>query len=169
VTASQAAAGDTEPPAAAAPPEPDPPPGKATAWAAAHSLDRLYAGDVAVLAGRPGHPLKLATVARYKAVAAANRRAGAPGLRDLPEPDGEDPAPGGGIPLAWWWPATLDPWMNVRQAGPGRPPRGGGPPATRTHPDDRARPGPKPRPAQPPVTGENPHDPNPDPGPDPAA
>jgi hypothetical protein len=140
----------------------------AAAYAAEHGIDRLYAADLAALAGPPGRPLTPGTMARYKAVAAANRAAGRPGPRDLPEPDGHDPVPAGGVPLAWWRPATADAWLAARQRGAGRPPAVGGHPAVRTPPEERATPGPKPgtpglSPGRPrhqpdPVTEENPVD-----------
>jgi hypothetical protein len=134
------------------PAEPPARPGPAARYAAEHGVERLYDVDLARLAGRPGHPLKPNTIARYKALARAARAAGQAGPRDYPAPDGPPmAAPGGGVPLDWYWPATADAWLAVRQQGAGRPPRDGGRPAIRTDLADRAKPGPGPatRPARP--------------------
>jgi hypothetical protein len=97
----------------------------------------LWAEDVAARAG-----VNPKTINRYNSVAAANRDRGAAAPRDLPCPDGWEPNPRGGPPHPWWYPATIEAWLRLRQIS-GRPPAGGGKPKPRKK--IRGKPGPKPR------------------------
>jgi hypothetical protein len=94
--------------------------------------DKLYFADVARLAG-----VAEVSIARYHTVSQASRNRAAagqpgrpPGPRDMPPPDGLDYPPGrtSGSRSPWWSPATIAPWLAVRQ-GPGHPRADGAKPA----------------------------------------
>jgi predicted DNA-binding transcriptional regulator AlpA len=88
------------------------------------SLDTPRPLDQSAVAERSG--LALATIRRYHMVAEQNRAEGTPKPGDLPPPDGH----AGRSP--YWFPATIDPWIEQRpRSGDGN----AGRPTTGREPD----------------------------------